>query len=175
MSRTDYKVLHCLNFHPFPARNAFDTVKKTCKEALDHQKAVLANASDELVDRYKALEAVCRPLSRECLITNAAFTQEGVFADKSADELTQELENEKNNLDLNSGANPGVVEQYERRKREVCTHPPRWSLRLTSFQIEALTATITGREKNAERTERAIKNARVRYSLSGSFMTLMIG
>lgn len=46
-----------------------------------------------------------------------------MYANKSAADLQEDLETERNNLEMNSGANPGVVEQYERRKREVAIYP----------------------------------------------------
>ena len=38
---------------------------------------------------------------------------------RSREELENELERQKAKLDLNLNTNPGVVEQYEKRKRDV--------------------------------------------------------
>lgn len=59
--------------------------------------------------------------------------------------------------------NPGVIEQYERRKTEVCSTIFVILRRmLIHVQIEKLTKTLHQREKVSERLEREIKSARVR-------------
>jgi hypothetical protein len=45
--------------------------------------------------------------------------QAGTVHTRSVDQLKGDLETEQNNLEMNRGANPGVVAQYERRKEEV--------------------------------------------------------
>ncbi|KAJ6600848.1 hypothetical protein B0H10DRAFT_1738427, partial [Mycena sp. CBHHK59/15] len=38
---------------------------------------------------------------------------------RTMDELQTELEKQEANLEMNTNTNPGVVEQYEKRKRDV--------------------------------------------------------
>ena len=61
-------------------------------------------------------------------------------------------------------ANPGVIEQYERRQAEVCSVSFVISRRLLSvvLQIAKLTKTLGEREKASQRLEREIKSAGVR-------------
>lgn len=96
----------------------FEAAKIASRDTLRISRAAIANASDDLRDRYKILEQVCKPMPREELFAYLA-SKEGTFQNKTSDELKGDLETEKNNLELNRGANPGVVEQYQKRKREV--------------------------------------------------------
>jgi len=100
--------------------------KTASKTAVEASKDAIANATEEQLDRYKAKEA------------------EGTVHARTAEQLRGDLDTEKNNLEMNRGANPGVIAQYEKRKQD----------------IETLTGTIGAREKGAEKMERAIKNAR---------------
>jgi hypothetical protein len=47
-------------------------------------------------------------------------TQDGSVHDRSVEQLRTELDVQRANLDMITQTNPGVVEQYERRKNEVC-------------------------------------------------------
>lgn len=83
------------------------------------------------------------------------------------EELRTELETQQANLDLILLTNPGVVEQYEQRKEEVCrVEPPLGFAAVihspTHPKIADLTHKIEDREKACLRLERDIKNARVR-------------
>jgi hypothetical protein len=80
------------------------------------------------------------------------------------------------NLEMIMQTNPGVIEQYEKRKAEVCSttfvHLGRV---LSHVQIAKLTKTMNDREKTSQRLEREINSARVRYFLmqliKGVFLT----
>ncbi|KAF7327365.1 Purine nucleoside phosphorylase [Mycena kentingensis (nom. inval.)] len=63
---------------------------------------------------------------------------------RTALELEQDLETEQNKLDMNRNTNPGVVEQYERRKQE----------------IETLTDTIESKQRQVDKLERNIQRIR---------------
>ncbi|KAF7432634.1 Structural maintenance of chromosomes protein 5 [Pleurotus ostreatus] len=63
---------------------------------------------------------------------------------RSAEQLEADLEEQRNRLELNLNTNPGVIEQYERRKQE----------------IENMTRTLEEKQKKVDRIERNIKNAR---------------
>jgi len=49
----------------------------------------------------------------------ARYGQSGKAHERSADQLRDELETLRQKLELVLGADPGVIEQYERRKEEV--------------------------------------------------------
>lgn len=83
------------------------------------------------------------------------------------EELRAELEVQQASLDMILLTNPGVVEQYERRKEEVCRVEPRSCFTApidfpSHPQIADLSNKIEDREKACLRLERDIKNARVR-------------
>jgi hypothetical protein len=82
---------------------------------------------------------------------------------RSREELENELERQRAKLDLNLNTNPGVVEQYEKRKRDVSDLL--LVFRFSSIyvpQIEQLEKTLEDRQRKADKVERNIKNARVR-------------
>ncbi|KAG2073647.1 structural maintenance of chromosomes protein [Suillus decipiens] len=89
----------------------------------------------------------------------AKMEMDGSVHDRSVDDLRTELDVQLANLDMISSTNPGVVEQYERRKTE----------------IEALTKTLEDREKNTRKVEREIKNARDRWQPALEQLVASIG
>lgn len=59
--------------------------------------------------------------------------------------------------------NPGVIQQYEKRKAEVCSAIFVILRRVLSYvQIAKLTKTVNDRERASQRLEREINSARVR-------------
>jgi hypothetical protein len=118
--RFEGKPLSCLI--PCLVDQAFNAVKATSKEALDESKLVLNGATPELREEYQVIENVRAQYEREL----AAAEKEGRPPPSTEDvdlrtleELRAELETQRANLDLNLATNPGVVEQYEKRKRDV--------------------------------------------------------
>ncbi|KAG6331320.1 hypothetical protein ID866_7769 [Astraeus odoratus] len=85
-----------------------------------------------------------RRMDREFQEQFAKMEVDGSIHERSVEQLRAELEVQNANLDMIMQTNPGVVEQYERRKAE----------------IEDLTKKIEDREKQCIRLEREIKNAR---------------
>lgn len=114
------KTLNCIIFRL--ADQAYNAVKAESKRALDDSKLVLNEVTPELREEYQVIENVRLQYEREL---NAAKENglplpptEGVDL-RTSEELREELETQRANLDLNLASNPGVVEQYEKRKREV--------------------------------------------------------
>ena len=67
------------------------------------------------------------------------------------------------NLEMIMQTNPGVIQQYEKRKAEVCLAIFVILRRVLSHvQIAKLTKTVNDRERASQRLEREINSARVR-------------
>lgn len=80
------------------------------------------------------------------------------------EQLGAELEVQQANLEMIMQTNPGVIEQYERRKEEVRSihfRSPQKHIQ-THAQIAKVTRILNDREKTSQRLEREIKSARVR-------------
>ncbi|KAH9019273.1 P-loop containing nucleoside triphosphate hydrolase protein [Lactarius pseudohatsudake] len=111
----------------FNAANAtYVREKERCKELLDVSKAKLDEVDDELRDTFKAME------------------ESGKAHERTADQLKDELETLRQKLELVLAADPGVIDQYERRKEE----------------IKTLTKKIEDRERAAAKVEKSMKVAR---------------
>jgi hypothetical protein len=80
--------------------------------------------NEELQEKVRIIEDARTQYDRECAAAKAAGRAapdpEGVDL-RSSDELNVELENRKAQLETMMAANPGVVEEYENRKRSVGT------------------------------------------------------
>ncbi|KAF8165900.1 P-loop containing nucleoside triphosphate hydrolase protein [Crassisporium funariophilum] len=126
---------------------AFTRVKEESKEILNRSRATLQAASEEIRNEYHALEDVRLQYDHD--LENAK--QNGLpLPDSSnveirtADALQAELETQQAKLEMGLNTNAGVVEQYEKRKRD----------------IEQLEQTIADRKKRSDKVETDIKNAR---------------
>ncbi|KAG2141629.1 P-loop containing nucleoside triphosphate hydrolase protein [Suillus cothurnatus] len=117
-----------------------------------------ATKADAKNKRDISLELV-RGMDQEFQQQFAKMEMDGSVHDRSVNDLRTELDVQRANLDMISLTNPGVVEQYERRKDE----------------IEALTKTIEEREKVTRRVEREIKNARDRWQPALEQLVASIG
>ncbi|KIJ69821.1 hypothetical protein HYDPIDRAFT_78852 [Hydnomerulius pinastri MD-312] len=84
---------------------------------------------------------------------------DGSVHERTVEQLRAELEVQRANLDMIMQTNPGVVEQYERRKAE----------------IENLTKTLEDRERASQRLEREIKNARDNWQPALETLVASIG
>ncbi|KAJ7594061.1 P-loop containing nucleoside triphosphate hydrolase protein [Mycena floridula] len=110
--------------------------------ALERSKAVIGALKGDIKEEYGELR------QKRAEYDNAL--QRGENPDptdvdlRSLEELVEELENQKAKLELTIEANPGVVEQYEKRKRD----------------IETLEQAIEERQRKADKVEKNIKNAR---------------
>jgi hypothetical protein len=100
-------------------------------------------------------------------MTLLLLQQSGKAHERSADQLRDELETLRQKLELVLGTDPGVIEQYERRKEEVrspvspdChfgSEVPPYGL----AQIKSLSRRVEERERQAAKVEKSIKVARV--------------
>ena len=79
------------------------------------------------------------------LVADQIFLQSGEIAQKPVDTWQAELDQGREELEMNMATNANVVEQFNRRKQE----------------IEQLTAKVEDREKRVQRIEQSIKMARV--------------
>lgn len=61
------------------------------------------------------------------------YGQSGKAHERSADQLRDELETLRQKLELVLGTEPGVIEQYERRKEEVRSVVPMFLLQIRGF------------------------------------------
>lgn len=101
---------------------AYNAIKAESKVALDKSKEVLRGVTPELRAEYQVIEDARVQYERDLATAEqdelSPPSTEGVDL-RSLDELQAELETQQANLDLNLATNPGVVEQYEKRKRDV--------------------------------------------------------
>ncbi|KAF9528049.1 P-loop containing nucleoside triphosphate hydrolase protein [Crepidotus variabilis] len=129
------------------ANELFQRLKAQSKEILEESRRVLNEAPDDVQEDYHKQEQVRLDYDKALEEAEKNGTtppsQAGVEL-RTADELQAELENQKATLELNMITNPGVVEQYEKRKRD----------------IETLEKTLADRKKREERLQKQIKGAR---------------
>ncbi|KAJ7479292.1 hypothetical protein FB451DRAFT_1086724 [Mycena latifolia] len=141
----------------------FEKLKETTKTLLAESKELLSELSDEMRDEYQQTESA--RLAYEKAVAQAekdGAPQPAPGEDvdlRSMEELRTELEKQEANLEMNMNTNPGVVEQYEKRKRD----------------IEVLEKTIEGRQRQADKIEKNIKNARDNWEPALQSLVTSIG
>ncbi|KAI0298433.1 hypothetical protein B0F90DRAFT_1918343 [Multifurca ochricompacta] len=108
------------------ANTVYVRAKERSKELLDISKAKLDEVDDKLRRTFQAME------------------ESGTAHERSADQLKDELETLREKLELLLATDPGVIEQYERRKEE----------------IKYLSRKLEERERHAAKLEKSIKVAR---------------
>lgn len=90
---------------------------------MEESKNVLRDLPDDLRDEYLQVEAGRADYDKAvdaAQKTGGEPPEPGEGIDtRSTDELQAELEKQQANLEMNMNTNPGVVEQYEKRKRDV--------------------------------------------------------
>ena len=100
----------------------FQKIKAESKLILERSRQVLAAASEEIQKEYGTIEEVRLLYEKELELAKKQGLPEpdrsGVDF-RTVDELQTELETQRANLDMNLNTNPGVVEEYEKRKRDV--------------------------------------------------------
>ena len=101
------------------AHAIFLEAKTASKTAVDASKDAILNTNEEQLNRYKAKEAVSFLRLMVALLLIYIEFQEGTAHARTAEQLKGDLDTEKNNLEMNRGANPGVIAQYEKRKQDV--------------------------------------------------------
>ncbi|KAF9076995.1 P-loop containing nucleoside triphosphate hydrolase protein [Rhodocollybia butyracea] len=129
----------------------YNEVKKLSKEALNESRDALNNTTDEIREKYKEEIQIKRAEYDAALkVAEANGTtppsSEGVDL-RTADEYRAELDAQEAQLELVSKTQPGVIEQYEKRKRD----------------IEVLERTLEERQRNASKVERGIKSTLDRW------------
>jgi hypothetical protein len=142
--------------------------KERCKELLDISKAKLDEVDEDLRNEFKAMEEVCRNRSYvACLLSFARDLQSGTAHERTADQLKDELGTLRARLELLLTTNEGVIEQYERRKEEVCCSILMFNRPVRSIpgraQIESLGKKIAERARAAAKVEKSMKVARVGF------------
>lgn len=95
----------------------YEEVKAKSKDALERSKETIKSTTEELRNEYDNI-AAARVKYEEEVKRGAEPTGEGVDL-RSYEELTAELDAQRAHLDITLATNPGVVEQYEKRKRDV--------------------------------------------------------
>ncbi|KAH7887410.1 hypothetical protein F5I97DRAFT_1925860 [Phlebopus sp. FC_14] len=117
--------------------------QRALAEFEEADRVFLAAKADAKHKRDISVELV-RGMDKEFQEQFSKMEVDGSVHDRSVEQLRAELEVQKANLDMIMQTNPGVVEQYDRRKAEIGT----------------LTKTLEDRERASQRLEREIKNAR---------------
>ena len=100
----------------------FQKIKAESKLILERSRHVLAAASEDIQKEYSTIEEVRLLYEKELTLAKKQGLPEpdasGVDF-RTVDELQAELETQRANLDMNLNTNPGVVEEYEKRKQDV--------------------------------------------------------
>ncbi|KAF9554516.1 P-loop containing nucleoside triphosphate hydrolase protein [Agrocybe pediades] len=125
----------------------YNQCKEVTVEILARTRTALKEVPDKVREAYEKIEdATCDYNQRvkDAQAQGLPLPDDETIEKRSSDELRAELETQRANLEMNLGANPGVVEQYEKRKRD----------------IEQLEATLAQRKKEEEKIAKNIKNAR---------------
>ncbi|KAL0950349.1 hypothetical protein HGRIS_010317 [Hohenbuehelia grisea] len=126
----------------------YDQLKAETKAALDESRDLLDESSEQVRQDFNEIDSARNHWQKQCEIA----AKEGEepppkpedLEQRTTAELLAELEEQRNRLELNLNTNPGVVEQYERRKQE----------------IENMTKTLDEKQKKADKIDRNIKSAR---------------
>ncbi|KAH7926802.1 P-loop containing nucleoside triphosphate hydrolase protein [Leucogyrophana mollusca] len=147
-------------------KNALETL---CREKDEEYQKALAEfeEADAIFGQAKADAKQKRDISVQLVRSmdeefQAAFAKmeaDGSVHDRTVDELRAELEVQQAKLELIMQTNPGVVEQYERRKAE----------------IETLTKTLEARERAEQKLQREIKNAKDNWQPALESLVASIG
>jgi structural maintenance of chromosomes protein 5 len=95
---------------------AYNAIKKVSKAKLEISKEKLAEAEDDIRDMFESMENV---RSSNCFCDQVLTVLLQKLDPASLEDLQRELENLQAQLELQVANNPGVIEQYERRKQEV--------------------------------------------------------
>ncbi|KAG1833286.1 P-loop containing nucleoside triphosphate hydrolase protein [Suillus subluteus] len=135
-----------------------DKYQRALAEFEEADQIFVATKADAKKKRDTSLDLV-RSMDLKFQQQFAKMEMDGSVHDRSVNDLRTELDVQQANLDMISLTNPGVVEQYERRKNE----------------IEALAKTLEDREKSTRKVEREIKNARDRWQPALEQLVASIG
>jgi hypothetical protein len=119
------KTLYCvirLTISHFSVNKTYNNIKDASKKILDISRKKVFGVEPELREEYELIEQKRTEYDKACeqAAANGAPPPpvDGVEL-RSAEELEAELQIQEANLEMNLNTNPGVVEQYEKRKQEV--------------------------------------------------------
>jgi hypothetical protein len=104
------------------ADGEFKAIKAKTKEALQMSRDAVDEAPDDVREEYQIIEterAEWEAKEKEALKTGRPLEGSSPVDPRSLDELQAEMDTQRANLEMNLSTNPGVVEQYEKRKRDV--------------------------------------------------------
>jgi hypothetical protein len=100
----------------------YNAIKERSKAILADSRQKVFGVTPELRTEYEAIEQTRTEYERACKVAEENGTtppdSKGVEL-RATEELYAELETQEANLAMNLNTNPGVVEQYEKRKKEV--------------------------------------------------------
>ncbi|KIY46041.1 P-loop containing nucleoside triphosphate hydrolase protein [Fistulina hepatica ATCC 64428] len=128
----------------------FVELKTRLKQVLDRSNEAINEATEDVKEEYAELESkrqdYLRALAQAQRSGATPPSAEGVDL-RSSDDLQGELEMQEAKLELNMSTNPGVVEMYEKRKRN----------------IDDLQRNLEERQRKARKIERNIESARTHW------------
>ena len=105
-----------------PVDNEFQAIKAESKASLEESRTIMNEIEPGLRDEYQHIEAARAYYDKALASAEQNGTtppsSEGVDI-RTVDELQAELGKQQANLELNFATDGGVVEQYEKRKRQV--------------------------------------------------------
>jgi multidrug resistance efflux pump len=104
----------------------FKAIKAKTKEALNTSRAAVDEAPDNVRDEYQEIETQrteWEAKEKQALETGMPLEGPSPIDTRTLDELQAEMDTQRANLEMNLSTNPGVVEQYEKRKRDVGRSP----------------------------------------------------
>ncbi|PBK65782.1 P-loop containing nucleoside triphosphate hydrolase protein [Armillaria solidipes] len=129
------------------ADEAFKEIKSESKQLLLESRTAIDNCEPDINTLYEDIQSARFQYEKELEDAEAAGktppSDEGIDL-RSTEELEAEFDAQKAQLEIMLNTNPGVIEEYEKRKRD----------------IEALERTVQQKQTNAQRVEQKIKKAR---------------
>ena len=106
----------------YQVNKTFQRSKVESKQILERSRHDLAAASEEIQKEYAIIEEVRLVYEKNLELAKKQGLPEpdpsGVDF-RTVGELQAELETQRANLDMNLNTDPGIVEEYEKRKRDV--------------------------------------------------------
>ncbi|KAJ7760373.1 hypothetical protein B0H16DRAFT_1719878 [Mycena metata] len=141
----------------------FAEIKETTRTLLQQSKDLLSDLPDDMREEYHETEQARIKYEKACeeaAKNNEEAPEPGEDVDtRSMEELQTELEKQEANLEMNMNTNPGVVEQYEKRKEDIAQYEK----------------SIETRQRAANKIEKAIKVARDNWEPALQSLVTSIG
>ena len=121
-----------------PVDQEFVAIKQRSRDILEKSRRMVSDLEDDLKVEYEAIHQTRNNYDAALKAAEEQETTppptEGVEL-RTTHELRAELETQEANLEMNLNTNPGVVEQYEKRKKEVCTATRIPNTKLISYRL----------------------------------------